>query len=156
MHLAVGFYWFAWDFDPNIDGFTAFTLILYSTTCTRPECAIALDLVAARFGLAGLLLQRKLYSDLLIFASKHLGVFEILLQLLPLSTIFFFIALNTQRCGSQSSRSEPCPDAAWDSTMACWTVVCRILVPHLAWEELAGGAPGEWSGLPASTVKKIN
>lgn len=50
----------------------AFTLlILHSATLTRPECGITLDLEAARFGLAGLGLQRKSYSDMLMFASEH-------------------------------------------------------------------------------------
>lgn len=50
----------------------AFTLlILHSTTLTRPECGIKLDLVAARFGLAGLGLQRESYTDVLMFASEH-------------------------------------------------------------------------------------
>lgn len=38
--------------------------------------------------------------------------------------------------------------------MACWTAICHILAPPSAWEEPAGGDPGEWSGLPVITVNK--
>lgn len=40
--------------------------------------------------------------------------------------------------------------------MACWTAICHILAPPSAWEEPAGGEPGEWSGLPVITVNKKN